>query len=147
MSREPHNGRALALAELAARAAHVVALSCRTNDHRAPGWRGGVGRGGRWQHHHHRPGRMIGQRVSVSKIIRAQIDRETPRIGVAYPCKGFSVAVVRIRETTFASVCGHQLAELDSVNSATDRRQIARLVMAPQLAIGQRRDGGRELTP
>ena len=90
---------------------------------------------------------MIGQRVSVSEIIRAQVDSETPRVGMADPCDAGRVTMVRIRETAFASVCGHQLAKLDSVNSAIGRGQIARLIMAPQLAIGQRADGLAKLTP
>jgi len=90
---------------------------------------------------------MIGQRVSVSQIIGLQIDSETPRIGVAYPCDAGRVTMVRIREPAFASVCGHQLAKFDSVNAGTDRWQIARLIMAPQLAIRQRADGLAKLAP
>jgi hypothetical protein len=39
MRRETYNGRALALAQLARRAAYIVALSGWANDHRPAGWR------------------------------------------------------------------------------------------------------------
>jgi len=110
MGRESHNGRALALAQLAAGAADVIALSRWADNHRAASWRHCVGRGGRWQHHHHRARLVIGQRVSVSKIIGAQIDRETPLIRVADPCDAGRIAVVRIRETALTLVRGYQLA-------------------------------------
>ena len=90
---------------------------------------------------------MIGQRVSVSEIIGAQIDSETPLVCVADPRDAGRIAVVRIRETAFASVGGHELAKLDSVNRATGRGQIARLIVAPQLTIGQRRDCFAKLAP
>jgi hypothetical protein len=38
MRRETYNGRALALAQLACRAAHVVALGGRANNHGPAGW-------------------------------------------------------------------------------------------------------------
>jgi hypothetical protein len=39
MRGKTYNGRALALAQLACRAAHVVALGRRANDDRSAGWR------------------------------------------------------------------------------------------------------------
>jgi hypothetical protein len=60
-----HNSRALALAKLARRTAHIIALGCWAYDHGAASWRGGVLGLCAGQHHHHRTGRMVRQHVGV----------------------------------------------------------------------------------
>ena len=66
---ETDNGRALTLAQLTRGTAHVVALGGRTYDHGPARWRNRIGRGSAGQHHHHRTGRMVGQRVGILQII------------------------------------------------------------------------------
>ena len=71
MGREPHNGRALALAQLARRAAHIIALGGRADHHRAAAWCGGVAGLRAGQHYHHRPGGVVGQHIRIAQIVRA----------------------------------------------------------------------------
>ena len=71
VGRKADNGRALSLAQLAARTRHVVALCGRADDDRPTGRRRCVLRGSRRQHDHHWPGRVVGQPVGVGQVIRA----------------------------------------------------------------------------
>jgi hypothetical protein len=60
-----YNGRALTLTQLARRATNIIALR-RWADNDGPArWGDCIGRLSTWQHHHHRTGRVIGQRVRV----------------------------------------------------------------------------------
>jgi hypothetical protein len=135
VSREPDNGAALALAQLARRAADVVALRRRANHYFAAGRRGGVFRLRAWQHDNDRPGASVSERVSVAQIVGAEVDSKAPCISVPNPCKACRVAMMRIGKTTLALVCRNQLPKLDRVDGPVNLRQIARLIVAPQLTV------------
>jgi len=147
MRRECHDGRALALAQLARRAADVVALRRRADYHRAARWRRGVGGLCAGHHHYHRAGILIGQIIGIGQIISAQIDSKSPSIGMANPCDAGRVAVVRISKAPAASIGRDQLAKFHGIDRAVNLGQIACLIVAPQLAIGQRCDRLGELAP
>jgi hypothetical protein len=65
VGRKAHNGRALSLAELTCRAAHIVALGCWADNHGAASGRGGVLRGGAGQHNNNRARILAGQIIRV----------------------------------------------------------------------------------
>ena len=66
VGRKTHNGRALTLAKLARRAAHVVALGCWADNDGAARWRGGVLGLCAGQHHHHGARILAGQIIGVT---------------------------------------------------------------------------------
>jgi hypothetical protein len=55
--------------------------------------------------------------------------------------------MVAVGKPTFALIGLHQLAQFNSVDSATGLGQITGLIVSPQLAFGQRCDGLRKLAP
>ncbi|KAF2174579.1 hypothetical protein K469DRAFT_687389, partial [Zopfia rhizophila CBS 207.26] len=106
----------------------------------------------RVQHHDNRRDAETREGVSFRQGVRGEVHCEARRVG---RLDGFAIGgarhrLVRIGETTLARVGGHELAQLAPVNGVAMAGQVARLVMAPELAIGKRcdlRGEGLEVIP